>query len=369
MKIPDYIQDAFSRQGIGDLLYAIHTDMTHDGDYSDVYVGVDYKSLYILYGEEKVVHVSGARRIVAEYRMDSLESYSLEELGELKTEKLLSTGRLICTVDSKEKQLLLFTLGHLTFVERLIKVTKNIAEMSKSDADEGTHGGSVSGTSGTPGSKNKDPLKDVLLDDRLFCPKCGTRYPEPDRKLCPKCMDKVSLAIRLLGFFTYYKKQVALIMTVMVATTALSIFSPYVSNRMFMDEVLTIGGRYYGAILAMVGLLLLVRMVNVAGNILFSYILARTVPWIIFDLKMRIFEAMQKLSVGFYTSKRTGALMNRVNRDATNIYWFFVDGVPFLLVNLVMFIGIITLMFIMDVQLALVCVAILPLAIIMFRVL
>ena len=351
MKIPDYIQGAFAKQGVpGDLLYAVHTDMTPDGDFADVYAAMDLKTLYILYGEEKVVRTSGAERIVAEFRVDRFETYPLADLGELKTEKMLSTGRLISTVDGKEKQLLLFTLGHLRYVERLVKVTKNMAE-------EGFD----------PLTSN--PLRDVLLDDNLFCPTCGTRYPEPDRKLCPRCMDRVSLVKRLLSFFTYYKKQVALIMAVMIATTALSILSPYVSNRMFMDEVLTIGGRYYGAIMAIVGLLLLVRAVNVAGNILFQYVLARTVPWIVFDLKMRIFEAMQKLSVGFYTSKRTGALMNRVNRDATNIYWFFVDGVPFILVNLVMFIGVITLMFVMDLQLALVCVTILPLTVTMFRLL
>ena len=437
MKIPEYIQDAFTRQGISHaLLYAVHTDMTLDGDYSDVYAAVDYETLYILYGEERVVQVTGARRIVAEYRADRFETYPLSELGELKTEKLLSTGRLIASSEGKERQLLLFTLGQLRFVERLVKVIKNLTEKdegaegdgsaegekaagankvagadkvagasaalgagaaagAKASVEASTAGaGIASGVAGATKAEDnalaggeaavssadvtnankqketvKDPLKDVLLDDQLFCPKCGTRYPEPDRKLCPKCMDKVSLAMRLLGFFAFYKKQVALIMAVMIATTALSIFSPYVSNRMFMDEVLTLGGRFYGAIIAMVGLLLLVRIVNVGGNILFSYVLARTVPWIIYDLKMRIFEAMQKLSVGFYTSKRTGALMNRVNRDATNIYWFFVDGVPFLLVNFVMFTGIIILMFVMDVQLALVCVAILPLAIIMFRVL
>jgi len=115
--------------------------------------------------------------------------------------------------------------------------------------------------------------------------------------------------------------------------------------------------------------LVIVRVLNTAVNVLFSYVLARIMPWLIYDLKLRIFEAMQRLSVGFYTSKRTGNLMNRVNRDANNIYWFFVDGVPFLLINILMFIGVITLMFILNVRLAIVAVAVIPACVLLFKLL
>lgn len=121
--------------------------------------------------------------------------------------------------------------------------------------------------------------------------------------------------------------------------------TPLVSSRFFFDEVLTEGGSYYGYILGAVLMILIVRAVNTGLNILYSYVLARTVPWIVQDLKMKIFEAMQRLDVGFYTSKRTGNLMNRVNQDANNIYWFFVDGLPYVVVNLLTFTGVVLVMF------------------------
>jgi ATP-binding cassette subfamily B protein len=240
--------------------------------------------------------------------------------------------------------ILSFTLGQMPYVERLAKVIANIRE-------------------------GAEPLKDVLLDDALFCPKCGTRYPEPDRKLCPKCMDKMSISLRLIGFFKFYKAKVAVIFTVMLLSTACTIFSPYVGTKLLLDEVLAEGGQYYGAVLGVVLVILLVKAVTVAFNILYTYVLARTIPWIVYDLKLRIFEAMQRLSVGFYTSKRTGALMNRVNQDANNIYWFFVDGLPFLIVNVLMFAGIITLMFLINAGLAAICIGIISLSVVMFRVL
>ncbi|MCL1999093.1 MAG: ABC transporter transmembrane domain-containing protein [Turicibacter sp.] len=345
---PEYIKQAFDQQGIKNLIYAIHTDMNANGDFADVYTAVDNDYLYILTGEELVTRTVGPRRIVSEYRVDNLEKIPLTELGWLRTEKMLSTGRLIASDDEKqpekERLLILYTLGYLGFVERLIKVVKNI-------------------------NAKEDPLKEVVVDDDLFCHKCGLRYPEPERKLCPKCMDKTGITLRLLGFFKFYKGKVAAIMLLMLLSTGLAIFSPIIGTQLFLDDVLTAGGQFYGMVAYIVGLLVFVRFVNTIFNTIHGYVLAQIMPWIIYDLKLRIFEAMQRLSISFYTSKRTGNLMNRVNRDANNIYWFFVDGVPFLFVNVLMFIGVIILMFVLNAQLALIAVAVIPICVLLFKLL
>ena len=342
--VPAYMHAAFAGQGIDPdkLLFAIHTDTAEEGGTLDTYAALDKENLYILYGEEEIVKTNGARRIVASYRPHRLEKFALSELGELKTERLLSTGSLYSEKDGEATLMMSFSVGFLAAVERLIKVIGNVKE-------------------------DEPPLKEVVVDEALFCEKCGTRYPDPDRKLCPKCMDKASITKRLMGFFGRYKGKVAVIFTVMLAGSLFSILTPYVGTKMFFDEVLTEGGQYYGMVLKFVLLIFLVRAVTTALNIIYGYVLSRTVPWIIYDLKVLIFEAMQRLSVGFYTSKRTGALMNRVNKDATNIYWFFVDGLPYVVVNVLTFAGVLTLMCILNLRLAIICMAILPVAILLFR--
>lgn len=344
--IPEYMRLAFSMQGIdtSELIYAIHTDLVLDSEDTDVYMAVSKESLFVLCGVEKVAKTAGARRVTTVFEASKTEKYSLVELGKLSTERLLSTGRLYSEKDDAAKILLVFSVGFLADVERLIKVVKNIIE-------------------------GRTPLEEIVVDDKLFCPKCGTRYPEPERKLCPKCMDKISITRRLLGFFKYYKNKVAIILITMLAGSAFAVVSPLIGTKFLFDDVLTEGGNYYGAILGAVGLILFVRAVHVTFNILFSYVLARTVPWIVYDLKLKIFEAMQRLSVGFYTSKRTGSLMNRVNRDANNIYWFFVDGFPYVIVNIITFTGVITLMCVLSLKLAIVCMVILPIAIGLFSLL
>lgn len=344
--IPQYMIPAFERQGVdpSTLLYAIHTDMTPDGGGADVYCALSNDTLYIQYGEEKVVKTAGARRIVAVYEAGKLEVIPLSELGEMACERLLTTGRLWSEKDGEARILLLFSLGFLAHAERLIKVIQNIRE-------------------------GVDPLREVITDEELFCPKCGGRYPEPERKICPKCLDKGNITRRLLGFFKDYRRKVGVVLLVMLAGTAFSIVSPYIGSALLIDEVLTVGGNYYGAVAGVVLLIFLVKAVSTGLNVLYAFVLAKTVPWIIYDIKLKIFEAMQRLSVGFYTSKRTGALMNRVTQDANNIYWFFVDGLPYLVVNIFTFAGVITLMCMLNLKLASICIVVMPIAIILFRVL
>ena len=342
-RVPEYISETYQRRGISPLLYAIHADMTPEGDFCDAYVALDSEKLYILYGEERVVKTLGPRRIVNDYNETGFFEYLLKDL-DLRAEKMLSTGRLIDGSGANERLIATFTLGFLSTFERLIKVIKNIKA-----------GG--------------DPFQDVAKVETQFCPICGTRYPEPERKICPKCMDKTRLTLRLLGFFKYYRFQVGAIILMMLFSITLMIFAPIIGTQMFLDDVLTEGGQYFGMVVIFVGILFGVRILRTAFDIFYSWTLAKIMPWLIYDLKVRIFQAMQKLSVGFYTSKRTGNLMNRVNRDANNIYWFFVDGMPFLIVNALLFIGVVALMFFLNWRLAIITVIVIPLCMLMFRLL
>ena len=66
------------------------------------------------------------------------------------------------------------------------------------------------------------------------------------------------------------------------------------------------------------------------------------------------------LSVNFYSSKQTGSLMERVIRDANNIYWFFVDGLPALIIDISTVIGVIVIMFVMSWKLSLITIVAIP---------
>jgi ATP-binding cassette subfamily B protein len=340
------MKSAFEAQKIdtGEIVFALHTDMDKQGAHSDAYTAVAPGKLYVLLGDEIVSPVKGAKRLVAGFAVKSFTVYNIDNIKELDTERLVATGMLNCTIKDERETLIMFSVGYLAEAEQLAQVIKNI-------------------------QAGKEPLTDVTIDPDRFCPKCGVRYPEIDRKVCPNCLNTRSVSLRLMGFFKSYWKRVVLIIFIMLVVSGFSVFTPVLTSQRLYDDVLTEGGKSYGLLGKTVGIILLVRSVTVLLNMLYSFALAKTVPWIVFDLKMKIFKAMQSLSVGFYTSKRTGALMNRINRDANNIYWFFVDGLPYLIVNVLTFSGVITVMCLMSVKLALIVIIIMPLALFMFKML
>jgi ATP-binding cassette subfamily B protein len=346
--IPQHIRAAFAAAGIDplSLKQAAYAPLLEESISRDIYIAAGANTLYLLYGEETASADRKAKRLAFAFRVDRLEQYALDKAGELKAERLVSTARF--WAEGLPEVHVTFFIGAYPQIDRFIKTATAL-------------------------SKGEEPEAQPP-EDEVFCPRCGLRYPEEDRKICPKCVDSLSISKRLLGFFVGYLPRLAAVLAAMVAGTLFQIFSPYIGTRVFFDEVLTdfdpatgLGGRFFGMVLAVVLLVFAVRVVGQALGILYSYLLASVMPYIILDLKMKIFEAMQRLSVGYYTSKHTGALMNRVNKDADRIYWFFVDGFPFCIINGMLMVGVVAVMFVMDWLLALIAIGLVPLVVLIFR--
>ncbi len=342
----DIYTKAFADHGITGLGLVIHTDMTIDGNPADAYVGLDSQRLYILYGDEAVHKIDGPKRLENRFTPRELVIHELADLKELKVERLISTAHLLSAgkEPGDETVLLLFSIGLCPQVEKIIKAVKNLKD-------------------------GNDMLAEIRVEDDLFCPKCHMRYPEPERKICPKCLNKMSVSLRLMSFFKDYALKVFAVLTGMIVLTVFGIISPLISTKIFFDDVLAIGGKYFGAIFYFIMLYFLIKLFGTIVNVINSYILASAIPWIVYDLKLKIFSAMQRLSVGFYSSKQTGGLMDRVNKDSNNIYWFFVDGLPYVVVNLFIFIAVLGMMCWQNLKLALVVVFILPTSMLCFKML
>jgi len=206
-----------------------------------------------------------------------------------------------------------------------------------------------------------------INDDNLpkFCPKCQRMYPDNNTLVCPKCIDKKSLFVRLLGYFTNYKGEVAIMFFLMLVSAGLNVVRPYLQGTILFDEVLDQNGKYVGKLLPVIGIILLVHFVSVLCQILQGRINSRITGEMIFDLKKDVFSAMQGLSMSFYTKKQTGSLMTRVTGDATHIQYFFHDGMPYLLVNSVVLIGVVVMMIKTQWQLSLLVFIPIPLIILM----
>lgn len=346
--LPTYITSAFTENGVNadTLIHAVRSDMCSSMEYMDTWIAFDSENLYFLAGWEKAQGVKSRRRIVITFTTESFTVLPLASLAKLRVERFLSTARILSEKDDEVEEIASFSIGLTGEMESFVKVFNAYKE----------HG------------EVKD--EDFSSEKELFCPKCGTRYPESDRKVCPKCLNKMSITGRIITFFKDYRKYVIIILGMMLLSSAFSTVTPYVSTKLLYDDVLAdAGGPLYGKVLLIVLAILGVRVGSLFLSILYGYVLSGIVPYVVYDLKIKIFSAMQRLSVGFYTSKQTGSLMNRVNSDANNIYWFFVDGLPYVIVNAVTLIGVLGVMISMSLRLTLTTLVVIPVTVVSFRML
>ena len=199
-----------------------------------------------------------------------------------------------------------------------------------------------------------------------YCPKCGAPYPDRGRAVCPKCSEKHTVFMRILAYFKEYKLRVAVMLLCVALSGLFNAFLPYLSGSVLYDQVL---GRdeALAASLGMAGNFTLMVLTSAAAKllqnltgILHGRMTAYMVPGIVCKMKEKVFESLQKLSIGFYTRRQTGSLMQRVNGDARQVMQFFIDGMPYFLFNVLTFLFSGILMFRMDWRLALVALFMLP---------
>ncbi len=141
------------------------------------------------------------------------------------------------------------------------------------------------------------------------------------------------LFFRVLSYVPKYKKQLFAIMSIIILSTFVNLLPPYLSGSVLYDEVLNPNGKYAGAILPLVSILVLIAAITVGLGILLGRVGAEMSGLIIYDIKTDVFSAMQNLGMSFFSSKRTGNLLNRINSDALDIQYFLNDGLPNFIIN------------------------------------
>ncbi len=329
------------------LIYCCTGDMDNDACYCSAWLSFDDKGFYIALGDEEIVKTkrkSGKRIPEPKYTVREIQSIPMEDIDSLEAERYVSTGRLILKKDGEQISLVRFSIGKIAQIENLIRAFNSYKNTGEAEI---------------PASAEPEEKK---------CKKCGKPCPQ-GKDFCPKCNKKSSTAIRLFKFFGGYIPQIVAIIAIMLLGSAVTVFIPQISTRALFDDVLANpDGLAVAELIKALGVLVLsifgIRFLNTILTVTQQYITGGIMPDVIYDIKVKIFNAMQRLSVNFYSSKQTGSLMERVIRDANNIYWFFVDGLPALVIDIATVIGVVVIMFVMSWKLSLITLAAMPILIV-----
>ena len=140
-------------------------------------------------------------------------------------------------------------------------------------------------------------------------------------------------------------------------------------NKKEAENTVQITGRLhdesnvYGVVLVIVLLAILSLCVSIISNRANARMSTRVTK----NMKTDIFEAMSNLSIAYFNKHPTGRLVTRVNYDAVKIKNFYTGGIPYLIVNVLNFIGLTIFLFSINVRLTLIVFIPIPLIICLFR--
>lgn len=347
-KVPSEVFDLLRMHQIqkDDILAEAETDMTINGEFARGYVFITKEMLAVTGSEPDITDVYqfkgiGNHNDIPQYLKKNWEItvYPLKDLKKLEVIRTVGGGILIAT--EPDRQLAAFTNLHIGEILKISKLSKSLIEKGEPDKE------------------------DTPEDEEEYCPKCGTMYPDKARKICPKCMDRRSIFFRTLAYFKPYIPKILVMLVCYLGTAALNLIWPYFSGTVLYDSILAKNPEFLEMInrpgmsfavaliwivLIMVGSKVLIQALGIIQGVF----TAKIVPYVVKDMKSQVFHSLGKLSVGFYNSRQTGGLMTRVLGDAERVTGFFIDGLPYLFINVFTIIATAVVMFRMNWKLAIV---------------
>ncbi len=352
--LPELIVPSLRLHGVDpqDILLCVKTDMDVFCAPCECFLLATQKSLYRICGVYGVQNnrssARGVRKTGKNFRIfceTDFKEWGLSEFSSFSVDELASTCRIIGK--QLEKKVCIANLS-LSFRENCLCFCSYLEELTGS--------GSFKVRTGEKAVKKE-----------LYCPKCGLRYADPESKLCLHCRKPTGVIKRTAALFRNYRLKLALVVLLLVLSGALSIVAPYFSAGFFYDEVLDQAGAYYGRIFLVIFIIVFTRILTQLVSALHMGLTSVIAADMVYDLRKIIFSSINRLSVNFFTSRKTGGLMTQVNSDSQTIYWFFCDCLPYFAVNLVQVIAAAVIMFLLSPPLCIAAVFLVPASIVSIR--
>ena len=350
-KMPAQVVDLLDRQGINEtnILLGAKTDMNTACEYADGYLVLTKEKLAVAASPAvpSDVHIFKGypqTELAEELREWTLTVYSVEDLEELRIERQVACAVLTAKVAGVERILAAFSNLCMKHAYDLVRRFDHLDKESEEEETE----------------------------EEEYCPKCGTMYPDRNRKLCPKCMDRKSVFMRTFSYFKPYTGAIILLFVSIAITALLNLVWPYLSGTMLYDHVLRKNLKFlepfglekikaFTALTLLVIVMFVTKLVLQLFQIIHGVITAKVVVSVVRDMKKDVFQQMGKLSIQFFKSRQTGSLMTRVLSDADRVTGFFVDVLPYAFVHGFTIIATLAVMFAMRWQLAIVATVLMPL--------
>lgn len=325
--LPRAARETLSAQEIGDaeILLRLGTDLSLDGR---------YQPSWLVVTAERLLVVSAAGSVML--------AVATAEVEEICTEPMVGAGVLRARLEGVYIDLVRYS-------NRQARVFEQVADR----LDDFVRG---------------EPLviTEADLRDSRRCDSCGLMLEMGET--CPRCVSRGAVLARMWGLARPYRRTAAGMMTLLVVGIGLDLVSPQLT-RFLVDDVLAVGtvgpgpGRQLQLLAMVVGVLAVVQVARQVVNVINGRLASRVGTGLTFDIRGRLVDHFEKLSVSFYDRQQSGSLIGRVAYDTEALHGFVQQLTQGFLLQLLMVLGVWIMMFTIDAQLALL--ALLPAPLVM----
>ena len=193
----------------------------------------------------------------------------------------------------------------------------------------------------------------------ITCIKCGRPMFHESGEVCSRCRSKKRVIRQLWDMMKGSRLYIFLSIVLFFVVTAINLIAPYL-NRELVDTYIEPKYAFLTGFAVVILSILFVNLLSRGLSILRSRILITASNGVIIRLREEVFQKVENLSVSNIAKRTAGNLMHRINNDTSVIQNFLTNQFAQLVEQILMFVGVGTVLFIYDWRLALMIIGPMP---------
>jgi ATP-binding cassette subfamily B protein len=168
------------------------------------------------------------------------------------------------------------------------------------------------------------------------------------------------LGRRILALFKPHRAALGSIAAIILFTSVLSVISALLVRQVFNKGLFVRGGPDLRALVPLVAALIAIPIVNGVLNVVQTYLTERVGNRVLQELRDRLFEHLQQLSLAFYTATRSGEVQSRLANDVGGVQTTITSTASSVVSNVVTCVSSVVAMVLLSPLLTLISLAVVP---------
>lgn len=180
----------------------------------------------------------------------------------------------------------------------------------------------------------------------------------------PKSKDARGTLRRLWGYLRQQRAMLLTVALIVSLTAVIDLLGPYLMG-LALDRYISKGD--LAGLLRLLGWMALTYLLAAAGTWLQTYLMAGIAQRIVRAMRSDLFAHLQTLPLRYFDQRSHGDIMSRLTNDVENISNVLATNASQLIANVLGVVGVIVIMFMLNVPLAVVSLVVMPLTVLLTR--